>query len=477
MLGRMFYRGCMFALILWCTAPLHAQQGRPTSMPAATAMGLQELAPAYRRALETTYSPATAETVHQATLLLDRYFSQPDTRAATLASIRRLGLDANILGKLTQIRPTWPALQPGVYYINEKQGPSDVRYFLGIPRGYDRIKSWPLVIKLPTADAFVGDPMPDPAQATQIYSDWIMQELANHPQAIVLMPLLNLDVLWGPSYQGMDNVILPMQHAAGRANIDPARVYMLGHSMSAHAAWNLALHYPTYFASFSALAGGAAGDWQRLRMMNLRNTLPVVWHDANDEVIPPDSSRQLIRLLQTLKLNVDYNETRNLGHVPTAQVAERAYATMITRTRELYPKQVSVQSNRPDTMFNRNDWVQIYQPVNPGPEQRLLFTRGTGYMRVYSGSYSIDATIANNVITVNSRNVSSMRFYVNDQMIDFSRAVSVVVNRRQRFEAILKPDLDQMLKDQVFLGRGWRYYTGVIDIDFGATERPTTRSN
>jgi hypothetical protein len=68
-----------------------------------------------------------------------------------------------------------------------------------------------------------------------------------------------------------------------------------------------------------------------------------------------------------------------------------------------------------------------------------------------------------------------MRFYVNDQMIDFTRAVGVTVNRRSRYEAILKPNLEEMLKDQLFVGRGWRYYTAVIDIDFG-TDRPTTGS-
>jgi len=97
--------------------------------------------------------------------------------------------------------------------------------------------------------------------------------------------LLDLDELWGPSYAGMNRVIQPMHHAAWRVNIDPARVYVIGHSLSGHAAWNLALHYPTYFAAFNPLAGTANEDWQRVRLMNLRNVLPVAWHDADDKVI------------------------------------------------------------------------------------------------------------------------------------------------------------------------------------------------
>jgi len=80
---------------------------------------------------------------------------------------------------------------------------------------------------------------------------------------------------------------------------------------------------------------------------------------------------------------------------------------------------------------------------------------------------SLDATLAKNQITAQTQNVESMRFYVNDQMIDFSRAVSVVVNHKPRFEAFVRPSIDEMMKDQLFLGRGWRYYSGMIDIDFG----------
>jgi hypothetical protein len=324
------------------------------------------------------------------------------------------------------------------------------------------------VIKLPTADAFVSDPKPDAVRANEIYLAWMSDELTRHSDAVLIMPLLNLDELWGPSYAGMNSVIQPILHAANRCNIDPTKVYMVGHAMSAHATWNLALHYTTYFSAFEALAGGASADWQRTRIMNLRNVLPVVWHDAGDDAIKVESSRQLVQLLRGLKIDVDYTETRNVGHIPTDAIVEERYQKMRARARQLYPKQVSIQSNRPDTMFNRNDWVQIYQPLTPGQEQRLLFRGSGGYMLVYPSSYSIEATISNNVINVTGKNVSAFRFYVNDQMVDYGRAISVVFNRTPRFESFVKPSIEEMLKDQLFLGRGWRYYTGIIDIDFGA---------
>jgi hypothetical protein len=281
----------------------------------------------------------------------------------------------------------------------------------------------------------------------------------------------------------MNTVIQPILHAAGRANIEPARVYVVGHSMSAHATWNLALHYPTYFAAVNPLAGAATGDWQRLRLMNLSNTLPVVWHDATDEVIKVGFSRSIVKSLREMKVDVDYEETKQLGHAPPPDVLERTYGKLRARTRELYPKSVNLQSNRPDTIFNRNDWLQIYQPLATGKQKRLLLRRGSGPMRVYENSSRVQAAIVGrNRIEARTDNVATMRIYLNEQMVDFREPVTVKVNNKVRFEGKLTPDVEPMLKDQLFLGRGWRYYTAVVDIDLApastqpsSTTRPTGR--
>jgi hypothetical protein len=436
-----------------------------------------ELEAIYKLQLGAKYQPGNLSRYIQAHALIEQYFGDPSKRKQTIEALEASGLDPGVIGRLVRIRMNWPSLAGGVYYINERIGPHDVRYFLGIPKTYDRTKPWPLVIKLPTADAFVTEPQPDPIQVSEIYGAWMADELKRHPDAIVIMPLLNLDELWGPSTPGMNSVIQPMLDAANRANIDPARVYMVGHAMSAHAAWNLALHYTTYFAGFEALAGGASAEWQRLRAMNLRNVLPVAWHDTTDEIIKIDAARALVKVLRDQKVKVEFNETNGVGHVPTDAIVEDGYKKMRAATRDLYPTSVAIQSNRNETMFNRNDWVQIYQPLNPGPEQRLLISRGSGLMIVNGSTYSIEAAIEGNTINVTSRNVESMRFYVNDQMVDLSKPVKVSLNRRVRFDDLAKPSIDQMMRDQLFLGRGWRYYTAVIDLDFGPTgsTAPATR--
>jgi predicted peptidase len=114
----------------------------------------------------------------------------------------------------------------------------------------------------------------------------------------------------------MNRVIAPLQHAMGIVNIDPARVYMVGYAMSAYSAWDLALHQPTYFTAFDALAGPVSGDWQRLRVMNLRNVLPLVWHDTDDEVVRVAIARSLVDSLRRMKCDVVYEETQHVGNHP-----------------------------------------------------------------------------------------------------------------------------------------------------------------
>ena len=414
------------------------------------------------------YRPALDGSLRTAHELIEKYFAATSAadRKSIESSLEATKLDPNVLGRATRIRLHWPALHGGgVFYLNQRIGPYDVRYFLGVPKTYGRTKAWPLVIKLPGAAEFLTNPPPDAKRVVEIYTAWIKDELEHHGDAIVLMPLLNLDELYGPSYAGMNSVIQPLLDAPAHVNVDPARVYMLGHSMAAHGVWNLALHYPTYFAAVAPLAGSASSDWQRLRLMNLRNVLPVVWHDDSDNVIKVGFSKSLVQVLRNLKIPVDFTETSNIGHAPTEQIVEEEYHKMRGRVRDLYPPQVWLASNRPDIVFNRSDWVQVYQQMQTGKERRLLFRHGTGHMTVYPDGYTLRASLKDNRIDVNTDNVAVMRFYVNDQMVDLSKPLTVAVNRKVRFHGMVKPDIGQMLKDQIFLGRGWRYYTAVIDID------------
>lgn len=457
-----------------------ASSSSPPQPSATEAITRPVLESMYRAELGDSYDPVLADQLYPAHQLLEHYFAVRSAaeRKKIAAQLEATRIDPNVLGRLCRIRTHWPSLAGGgVFYVETKLGRFDIRYFLGVPKSYDRAKSWPLLVKLAASEAFSGFRPTEVSNVEPLYTGWINQELSRHPDALVLMPLLDPQVMYGPSYQGMNSVMQPLFDAANRVNIDPARVYLSGWSSAALGVWVIGLDEPTYFAAINPLAGAAAAQWERVRLMNLRNTLPVIWHDEVDNTIKIGFARSLVTELQRMKIEVDFDQTRGIGHQPSDQIIERDYRKMLARVRPLYPSQVWLQTDRPDVPFNRIDWVQIYQQLATGKERHVYFRRGTGNMTVYSDTCSVKAEVHDNRIDVAADNVESMRFYLNDQMVNFAEPVTVVVNRKVKFKGLVKPSVDEMLKDQLFLGRGWRYYTAAIDIDMveDSATRPTTR--
>ncbi len=192
--------------------------------------------------------------------------------------------------------------------------------------------------------------------------------------------------------------------------------------------------------------------------------------------IKPAGSRGLVTALKTLKIDVDYVETKTFGHALPADVAEERYQKMRGRSRSLYPAWVTLQSNRPDVQFNRNDWIQLWQQTDPGAETRVVFKRVPGKMIVYKNSAKIDAKREGNAIDLTLSNVDSMRLFLNDQMVDMDKPIAITINKKRTIMARARRSIEAMMNDQLFIGRGWRYFSAVLDVDLTdpATTRPTT---
>lgn len=215
------------AVLLLLASAAAAQATRPAELPR------EQLLALYRGELADRFDEKRFDELLTAHRLIEQFFAARSAadRAAAVAAIEKSGFDAVTLGRICRIRLGWPDLAPGAYYVNERIGPHNVAYFLGVPKGYTRTRAWPLVVRLAPADPFVARPPPDQQQVTRIYRDWVEAELQQHPDALLLMPLLNLNTLYGPSYSGTNSVMQPIFHVAERVNVDPARVVLIGHSL------------------------------------------------------------------------------------------------------------------------------------------------------------------------------------------------------------------------------------------------------
>src|SRR5688572_3803041 len=140
----------------------------------------------YQRELGEDFVAAKGAKLYDAHLLIEKFFSTPTAaeRKKVVEEIEALKVDPNYVGRICRLRMYWPELQTGVYYVNERVGPHAVMYFIGVPKGYDRTRPWPLVLKLPGPHAFVTQPPPAAAQVVELYKGWINEELTRHPDAV-----------------------------------------------------------------------------------------------------------------------------------------------------------------------------------------------------------------------------------------------------------------------------------------------------
>ena len=71
---------------------------------------------------------------------------------------------------------------------------------------------------------------------------------------------------------------------------DPARLYLLGGSMGAYAAWQLAMSQPALFAAMIPICGGGM-YWSASRLVNV----PIwAFHGAKDTTVRPEESTKMV---------------------------------------------------------------------------------------------------------------------------------------------------------------------------------------
>jgi len=124
---------------------------------------------------------------------------QSEQRKAILAAIEVNGVDPNILGRLaTTLAPRGRSSPPRGSITSTSASAPWRCILLGVPKTTTREI---LAARRQTshADAFVGDSKPNADDVQRIYTEWMSAEMKAHPDALLIMPLLNLD-LWGPSY-------------------------------------------------------------------------------------------------------------------------------------------------------------------------------------------------------------------------------------------------------------------------------------
>jgi len=175
-------------------------------------------------------------------------------------------------------------------------------YRLFVPDAYDGTASAPLVIALHGAGGDEND-------FFDSYAESPLKPEAQRLGFLVVCPKGR-----GPNsgYRGAaeQDVFDVLAEVRREYRIDSRRIYLMGHSMGAFAAWRLAAERPELFAALGTISGGGnPGEASKTRHIP-----QYVAHGALDQVVPVARSQAMVEALREAGAKVVYVELPGVGH-------------------------------------------------------------------------------------------------------------------------------------------------------------------
>ncbi|MDF0673323.1 MAG: hypothetical protein P0120_03120 [Nitrospira sp.] len=243
-------------------------------------------------------------------------------------------------------------------------------------------------------------------------------------------------------------VLETIRQAGHRYHIDPDRVFLTGMSNGGIGAWLIGMHHAPLFAGLAPMASGL-DDVVMPFLANLRNTPVYIIHGAKDQVMPVDLSRSIARELDRLGYPYVYREHQREhpmagGHYFPREELPDLVAWFNRQRRDPLPTSLTVV--RDGSHFQAFNWVRLdaTDPIAAFSED-LVDKRDE---RIKRREYArLDASIAgSNRIEVKAEHVQRYSLFLNEQLIDFSKPLTVVTNGRLSFEGTVTPSVETLLR-------------------------------
>ena len=243
-------------------------------------------------------------------------------------------------------------------------------------------------------------------------------------------------------------VLETVRQARRRYHIDPNRVFLTGMSNGGIGAWLIGMHHAPLFAGLAPMASGL-DDVVMPFLANLRGTPVYIIHGAKDQVMPVDLSRSIARELEVLGYPHVYREHQREhpmagGHYFPREELPDLVAWFNRQRREPLP--TSLTAVRDGSHFQSFNWVRLdaTDPIAAFSEDLVDKRDERIKRRVYA---RLDASIAgNNRIEVKAEHVQRYSLFLNEQLIDFSKPLTVVTNGRLSFEGTVTPSVETLLR-------------------------------
>jgi predicted peptidase len=195
-------------------------------------------------------------------------------------------------------------------------------YILYVPAGYSPEQAWPLVVFLHGA----GERGDNPWLAAEVGLGRAIRNDPAQVPALVLFPLCPAEKFWDSAIPAIETA---MADTRRDYRVDDARIYLTGLSMGGYMTWLWGARKTDTFAALLPICGGgnlldikliigAESDYDfgtlQERVAALA-TVPIhAFHGADDDVVPPQRSQEIVRMVTEAGGNVKYREYPKTGH-------------------------------------------------------------------------------------------------------------------------------------------------------------------
>jgi poly(3-hydroxybutyrate) depolymerase len=202
------------------------------------------------------------------------------------------------------------------HYLLESAG-EIMPYRMYVPTAYDPARPMPLIVALHglggTEDSFFNG------------YDRLMPSLAEERGYLVAAPLgyrVDGSYGWGlgtppadpttrqTQERSEEDVMRVLERVRRDYNVDPDRIYLMGHSMGAIGTWRIAPKYPDLWAAL----GMFAGSGQPATLDRIRDIPQFVVHGDADPTVNVAGSRGMVARMRELGTPLEYIEVPGGGH-------------------------------------------------------------------------------------------------------------------------------------------------------------------
>jgi enterochelin esterase-like enzyme len=248
---------------------------------------------------------------------------------------------------------------------------------------------------------------------------------------------------------GEELVLETMRVVQSQYRIDPDRIFLTGMSNGGIGAWIIGMHHADRFAGIAPMASGI-DDVLYPFLENLVHTPVYVIHGAEDEVMPVQLSRGLVKEMQRRGIPHYYREHQWThphagGHFFPKQELPDLMTWFDGQTRGKMPRSVSLV--RDATHLIPLYWVRIDMTERIAAftenliDSRDEFITGAIYAKLHAEMKTP------NKIIVSTNRIRRYTVFLSQDQVDFSKPVTVETNGHISFEGRIEPSIETLLQE------------------------------